>query len=111
VPPSSTGNSIGNGESPESPRNYQLTSVGRLPSTGFTNGAWSHFEFKGRGWQRIRAPDRKRYLENTYRVLLTRARQGMVIVVPPGDPTDPTRNPSFYDPTFDWLKRIGIPEL
>jgi hypothetical protein len=77
----------------------------------FTDGAWSHFEFKGRGWQRIRAVERKRYLENTYRVLLTRARQGMVVVVPPGDSSDPTRDPSFYDPTFDWLKRVGIPEL
>ena len=43
--------------------------------------------------------------------LLTRARQGMVIVVPPGDPEDPTRKPAFYDPTFDYLRRIGFDEI
>jgi hypothetical protein len=78
----------------------------------FTSRGWEHFEFKGRGWQQIRAAERKRYLENTYRVLLTRARQGMVIVVPPGDPRDPTRKPEFYDPTFDYLSsQVGIAEL
>ena len=40
--------------------------------------------------------------------LLTRARQGMVIVIPPGDPEDPTRSPEFYDPTFEYLRGIGI---
>ena len=48
------------------------------------------------------------YLKNAYRVLLTRARQGMVIVVPPGDNQDPTRAPSFYDPIFDYLTELGI---
>ena len=45
---------------------------------------------------------------NAYRVLLTRARQGMVIVVPPGDRDDPTRNPDFYDPTFSYLTEVGF---
>jgi hypothetical protein len=44
-------------------------------------------------------------------MLLMRARQGMVIVVPPGEPTDPTRKQEFYDPTFDYLRAIGFPML
>jgi hypothetical protein len=55
---------------------------------------WSHHEFRGKSWNRIRAPDRQRYLLNAYRVLLTRARQGMAIFVPEGDPADPTRDPA-----------------
>ena len=51
------------------------------------------------------------YLKNAYRVLLTRARQGMVMVVPEGDDSDPTRDHSFYDPTYRYLARIGIPLL
>ena len=56
---------------------------------------------------------------NAYRVLLTRARQGIVICVPTGNwnltpegfPEDPTRLPEFYDSTFDYLKSLGIREL
>lgn len=77
----------------------------------FSNDRWEHFEFKGHRWQRINAIERKRYLVNTYRVLLTRARQGMVIVVPTGESSDPTRNDAFYDPTYDYLAKLGIPTL
>jgi Schlafen group 3, DNA/RNA helicase domain len=56
---------------------------------------------------RIRKPERQVYL-NAYRVLLTRARQGMVIVVPQGDSDDPTRKPEFYDPTFEYLRDVGF---
>ncbi len=70
---------------------------------------WSHHSFKGNKWLNIVSADRKVYQKNAYRVLLTRARQGMVIVVPEGDSTDPTRDPRFYDPTFEYLKDIGIP--
>ena len=45
------------------------------------------------------------------RVLLTRARQGMVVFVPPGDSADPTRSPSFYSSTFEYLKELGISEI
>ena len=55
--------------------------------------------------------DRKAYLKNAYRVLLTRARQGMVIVVPRGDANDPTRSPEKYDQTFGYLQEIGVPVL
>jgi hypothetical protein len=55
------------------------------------------------------APQRSAaYLKNAYRVLPTRARQAMVIVIPPGDPVDPTRKPEYYDSTFAYLKEIGF---
>lgn len=73
--------------------------------------AWSHHQFRGSRWNRINKVERKRYLENAYRVLLTRARQGMVLVVPEGDAGDPTRSESFYDPTYSYLRSLGIPEL
>ena len=56
----------------------------------------------------IRKEERKIYQLNSYRVLLTRARQGMVLVVPEGDPEDPTRIPAFYDDTFEYLENIGF---
>lgn len=77
----------------------------------FSRSGWIHKSFRGSRWQNIRSNDRCKYLENAYRVLLTRARQGMVVVVPPGDAKDHTRLPEFYDPTFDYLKQIGFLEL
>jgi hypothetical protein len=77
----------------------------------FTESGWAHHEFVGTAWRSIRQSERQRYQKNAYRVLLTRARQGMVIVVPEGDATDPTRSASNYDPTFAYLKSLGIPEL
>ena len=77
----------------------------------FTPGGWEHWSFGGSKWSRILKPERRRYLTNAYRVLLTRARQGMVVVVPEGDSTDPTRLPKYYDPTYAYLKGIGIPEI
>jgi hypothetical protein len=69
---------------------------------------WHHHSFEGDRWKNINKPERKIYLKNAYRVLLTRARQGMVIVVPEGAPDDPTRAPEFYDPTFEYLESLGI---
>jgi hypothetical protein len=77
----------------------------------FTQCGWGHHEFSGAGWRNVRASERKRYLENAYRVLLTRARQGMVIVVPEGDAEDPTRAALLYDPTFEYLKSVGLSVL
>lgn len=74
-------------------------------------GGWQHRSFNARGWRNIRAPERQRYLVNAYRVLLTRARQGMVIFVPPGDASDPTRLPEFYDATYNYLREVGIPSI
>jgi len=73
--------------------------------------AWGHKSFVGSKWNNIKKSERKTYLKNAYRVLLTRARQGMVIVVPSGDGEDPTRNPEFYNPTFEYLKEIGFKEI
>jgi hypothetical protein len=77
----------------------------------FTGDHWSHHDFRGDRWCNINNPDNRTYLQNAYRVLLTRARQGMVVFVPPGDPQDPTRSPAFYDSTFDYLRDLGIPTI
>ncbi len=74
----------------------------------YTKNGWDHRSFVGSKWNYIKKVERQMYLKNAYRVLLTRARQGMVIVIPPGDPLDPTRNPDFYNPIFDYLKSIGF---
>lgn len=74
----------------------------------YSDDGWKSFSFVGSKWNNINKEERKLYLKNAYRVLLTRARQGMVIVVPEGDNDDATRHPSFYNATFDYLKRIGI---
>ncbi len=74
----------------------------------YTSDGWKHNSFRGSRWQKIKAADRKMYQKNAYRVLLTRARQGMVIFVPPGSEEDETRHPSFYDPTFEYLGRVGF---
>ncbi len=79
----------------------------------FQKGAWTYNEFKGSKWQTVGAtnPIRERYLLNAYRVLLTRARQGMAIFIPPGDPDDHTRPPKFYNETFEYLAGLGLPTL
>jgi catechol 2,3-dioxygenase-like lactoylglutathione lyase family enzyme len=74
----------------------------------FGEADWEYRSFVGNKWQKIHLAHRQMYLKNAYRVLLTRARQGMVIVIPPGDPEDPTRDPSFYDPIYGYLTSIGI---
>ena len=73
-----------------------------------TQDGWSHHSFNGDKWQNINKAERRIYQKNAYRVLMTRARQGMVLVVPEGSPEDPTRNPKFYDSTFNYLKSLGI---
>lgn len=72
---------------------------------------WRHHQFVGNKWQNIHKAERQLYLKNAYRVLLTRARQGMVIVVPPGDPDDPTRDAAFYDPIFQYFIEVGVSTL
>jgi len=75
------------------------------------SSGWEHWGFRGDSWQRIRKAERQAYLKNAYRVLLTRARQGMVVVVPKGDASDPTRTPAIYDTTFEYLRALGVPVL
>lgn len=75
------------------------------------NNNWAFYNFKGTKWQNINDRYRLVYLANAYRVLLTRARQGMVIFVPNGDDNDHTRPCKFYDGTYDFLKICGIQEI
>ena len=77
----------------------------------YVDGKWVSQSFKGTKWQSVRDPSKRRYLKNAYRVILTRARQGMVIFVPNGNAADFTRPPSFYDGTFKFLSSCGIPIL
>jgi hypothetical protein len=77
----------------------------------YSRNGWEHWSFCGDKWNHVHKPERQTYLKNAYRVLLTRARQGMVIVVPPGDSEDKTRNPASYDPTFEYLKNVGFEVL
>jgi hypothetical protein len=77
----------------------------------FAESGWSFHSFRGDCWRRIKDPVKQRYLCNAYRVLLTRARQGMVIYVPPGNKDDPTRAPAVYESTYLYLTSLGIPEL
>ncbi len=77
----------------------------------FNGSGWSHHEFKGTRWNRVKKAERQRYLENAYRVLLTRARQGMVLVVPEGSTADPTRSPYHYDTTYRYLKSLGLADI
>lgn len=74
----------------------------------YSESGWEHYSFVGSRWNHIRKQERQAYLKNAYRVLLTRARQGMVIVVPPGNPVDMTRKHEYYDPTFEYLKSVGF---
>lgn len=76
---------------------------------------WEHYQLRsGTKWQNINKPINREYQINAYRVLLTRARQGMVLVVPKGDygvPPDETRKPEWYDGIYNYLKEIGIKEI
>jgi hypothetical protein len=74
----------------------------------YSQQGWEHWSFCGHRWNHIKKKERQNYQKNAYRVLLTRARQGMVIVVPNGDPDDLTRKHEFYDPTFEYLSEIGF---
>ena len=77
----------------------------------FKDGQWEYKNFRGTAWNNVKDEIRRLYLKNAYRVLLTRARQGMIIFVPQGDPTDHTRKPEFYNQTAAYLMQCGIPLL
>ena len=89
-----------------------------------TNGHWEYFKFNGKNkWNPVantpNGQEEKKYMLNAYRVLLTRARQGIVICVPSGNnrltpegfPEDATRLPEFYNGTYEYLKSLGIEEI
>ena len=77
----------------------------------FNEGQWQYKNFRGTKWDNINNNMQRLYLKNAYRVLLTRARQGMVIFIPKGNCQDRTRLPEFYDQTANYLIRCGIPVL
>ena len=77
----------------------------------FHRGEFTYNDFKGTAWNKINNQIDKDYLKNSYRVLLTRSRQGFIIYVPKGSNDDITRDPKFYDETYEYLKSIGIVEI
>ncbi len=86
----------------------------------YEHGKWTYWKFNGKNaWTPERNLETQKYMLNAYRVLLTRARQGIVICVPKGNsnltpegfPEDPTRIPVLYNSTYEYLKEIGMEEL
>ena len=89
------------------------------------NGRWRYYTFNGNTkWNELTGSsesrqERIKYMLNAYRVLLTRARSGMVICVPAGNPNrnpsgfweDSTRLPEYYDGTYQYLKSLGLKEI
>ncbi|PIE69852.1 MAG: hypothetical protein CSA21_00145 [Deltaproteobacteria bacterium] len=73
--------------------------------------SWVYRNFRGAKWQNCRQEIAQNYILNRYRVLLTRARLGMVIWVPPGCKEDPTRLPEWFDGIYKHLRMSGVPEF
>ena len=77
----------------------------------YDNGEFIYKRFTRNMWCNVNSEDRRRFMKNAYRVLLTRSRQGMIIYVPEGNRYDVTTAPELYDGTFNYLKSVGIQEL
>jgi hypothetical protein len=77
----------------------------------YAANAWRFRALKGTGWDRVRKFDTQRYITNKYRVLLTRARQGMIICIPKGSEDDSTREPALFDATAEFIASCGVPQL
>ena len=86
----------------------------------YDNGQWTYYKFNGKNkWNPENNSETQKYMLNAYRVLLTRARQGIIICIPEGNnrltpegfPEDSTRLPEFYDGTYQYLKSLGIEEI
>lgn len=91
----------------------------------YNDGKWQFYKYNGSTeWREIIAnteskQEQIKYMLNAYRVLLTRARMGMVICVPKGNANktvggfweDSTRKPEYYDGTYEYLKKLGLEEL
>jgi Uncharacterized conserved protein (DUF2075) len=73
-----------------------------------TNGHITPVGFRGTRWQAVNDPSRQRYILNAHRVLLTRARQGVIVFVPKGDADDRTRNPKWYDDLHAYFLGCGV---
>lgn len=77
----------------------------------YVNGEWTYNNFVGNHWNNVNSEEKRLYLKNAYRVLLTRARQGMAIFIPAGSDDDQTRKREWYDGIYEYLKEIGITQL
>jgi len=77
----------------------------------FEEGRWAYYGFVGNRWNNVASAEKRLYLKNAYRVLLTRARQGMAVFVPVGSDNDITRNRRFYDGTYEYLRALGVEEI
>ena len=78
------------------------------------NNEWDYFDFNDKYWSAVDKDEqdlKRSYMKNAYRVLLTRARIGMVIVVPHGSEVDKTRAPELYDGTYNYLRSLGLDEI
>ncbi len=74
----------------------------------YVNGEWTYNNFVGNQWNNVNSPEKRLYLKNAYRVLLTRARQGMAIFIPAGSDVDQTRKREWYDGIYEYLREIGV---
>ena len=79
----------------------------------YTDGQWQAHKISGAGWQKQKKDAELEFRKNSYRVLLTRARKGMIIFVPKGDLSlcDETRAPEFYDDIYAFLIKCGCLDL
>lgn len=84
----------------------------RSKSNSIIETDWEYKTFSGKKWSKNeKSNEELMFIKNTYRVLLTRSREGIVIFVPKGDEEDRTRLPEFYDPIFDYLVSCGMDEM
>lgn len=77
----------------------------------FENNSFTYHKFRGDSWNNVKQERDRRYMKNAYRVLLTRARQGLIIFIPNGSDKDKSRKKEYYDGTYQYLKSLGIEEL
>ena len=77
----------------------------------FNKGRWNCQNFGGSSWKQMHNHSDRSYLQNAYRVLLTRARQGLILFIPNGDEFDHTRPKELYDATFQYFESCGIPSI
>lgn len=74
----------------------------------FVEDNWQMWNLSGTKWQRVKSKDKLTFIPNKYRVLLTRAREGLIVFCSQGDASDETRLPQFYGGTYDYLVSCGM---
>lgn len=76
-----------------------------------SKNGFAYCRFRGSRWNNVHQEQKQHYLKNAYRVLLTRARQGLIIYIPLGNSEDKSRAPEYYDQTYQYFKSVGIKEI